>query len=97
MVQVRMLGGAIGLAIASTLFNGHVWSNLAKFLSPEQITTIREASSSISKMSPEIRVRVQSIFSEAFRVEFIFTTAVIGLSLFTALMVWRKQQLVAVK
>lgn len=92
-----MLGGAIGVGVASTLFNSHVWSNLAKFLSPDQITTIREASSSISKMPPEIRSKVQATFSEAFRVEFIFTTVVIGLSLLTALMVWRKPQLLAAK
>lgn len=44
-----------------------------------------------------LREKIVAIFAEGFRLQIIFTTGVIGLSLVTALMVWRKRQLVAAK
>jgi hypothetical protein len=96
MIQIRMLGGAIGLAASSAILNGYTSSHLSSFLSPEQLSSIMQSSNSVSSLPPALQEATRKWFAGGFTQQMILVAASAGASLLTALIVGPKKRLVAV-
>ncbi|KAM4057535.1 hypothetical protein HRG_010739 [Hirsutella rhossiliensis] len=96
MIQIRVLGGAIGLAIGSNILNVYACSHLAPFLAPEKIRSIRRTSSSMSHLPADLQVVwARQVFAQGSRLQMVLGSVVTGVSLLATLLVWRRKQLVA--
>lgn len=67
MAQSRILGGNIGLAIATIILNQHLTSDLNSLLSPSQISDLRHSLNAIRDFTPNQVVAVAESFSRAFK------------------------------
>ena len=95
MIQIRMLGGAIGLAIASTMLNSYTTSHLSSFLTPVEIESISQTSSAMSSLPPVSQDATRRIFAEGFNLQMVLVAASTGIAILTSLLVWRRPHLVA--
>ena len=64
--QARVLGGTIGLAISTIIFNIRIGTELKGVLSPSQITALRQTLNSI----PDFSLSQQAAISHAFALSF---------------------------
>ncbi|KAJ5175069.1 uncharacterized protein N7482_000946 [Penicillium canariense] len=65
-VQLRFLGGAIGLAIASNILNGRLSNHLQGVLSPHQLHLFLENAKSITFLSPHLQDEVNAVFADGY-------------------------------
>ncbi|KAI9710155.1 MAG: hypothetical protein M1820_002957 [Bogoriella megaspora] len=68
--QFRMMGGAVGLAIATCVFNGYVKSRLSDVLSAAQLGAVLQTAEAIGKLPPALQDMVKEVFARAFAVQF---------------------------
>ncbi|MCJ1333216.1 hypothetical protein MMC10_009910 [Thelotrema lepadinum] len=68
--QLRILGGAIGVAIATNLLNASIRSSLASVLSSDTISNVLENMSLVSSLSQEDRKQIQSAFLKGYQKQF---------------------------
>lgn len=66
MAQSRILGGNIGLAIATVIQNTKLASELRDILSPSQIADLRQSLNAIEKFTPAEVSAVAGVFQDAF-------------------------------
>ncbi|KAL9079239.1 MAG: hypothetical protein Q9157_001857 [Trypethelium eluteriae] len=69
-VQLRMMGGAIGLAVATCILNSYTQSNLSAVLSPDQLHAVLEQAGAIQSLQPAMQETVISVFAKAFAIQF---------------------------
>jgi len=90
--QFRALGGVIGLAIATNVFNDYVRSKLSKQLAPDQLTYLLESvATGIDSLAPDVQMIVRSVFASAYDLQ---TKTMIGFAAGQALAVslmWEKK------
>ncbi|KAJ5389745.1 uncharacterized protein N7496_000813 [Penicillium cataractarum] len=65
-VQFRFLGGAIGLAIASNILNGHLTHHLQGVLSSHELHLVLENVKYITNFSPELQEKVKGFFADSY-------------------------------
>lgn len=66
MVQFRFLGGAIGLAIASNILNGHLSHHLQGVFSPHDLHLFLENVKTIKYLSPYFQEKIKEFFAESY-------------------------------
>lgn len=92
--QLRIMGGAIVLAIATSVFNSYSTSQLADYMSRYSIT--RDAiysSQGIASLSEIDRQAVKTILARAFNRQMVVLTAFAAAQIPTSFLLWRKQQI----
>ncbi|KAI9640543.1 hypothetical protein NHQ30_010841 [Ciborinia camelliae] len=92
-IQFRMVGSAIGIAIAGSIVNGFVTSRLSHILTSTQLNMLLQDISLISKLPPTVQDMVREIFGDAYNV---FAKVILGLAVAQLIIVgllWRKPQL----
>lgn len=67
--QARILGGNIGLAIATIILNSHLTSDLAGILTPQQISDLRRSLNAIETFTPREIAAVAESFAHAFKTQ----------------------------
>ena len=65
--QARVLGGSIGLAIATIVLNNKLSERLSAILSSEHITQLQRSFSTIHSLEPQHQAIVGMVYSEAFK------------------------------
>ena len=69
-IQFRFLGGAIGLAIVSSILNNMLKSNLRETLSSSELETLLQTTEIISTFPPDIQEIVRGVFARSYNVQF---------------------------
>ncbi|KAL9133605.1 MAG: hypothetical protein Q9175_005217 [Cornicularia normoerica] len=64
--QFRMMGGAIGLAIATSVFNGYLRSHLSATVSPQQMANTLPLAAEISKLDQDVQLTAREIFGQGY-------------------------------
>ena len=64
--QIRVLGGTIGLAICSALFNNQVRSEISEFLTPTQMAGLLRSFKSIEMLPVEAQGQVRDAYAVAY-------------------------------
>lgn len=89
-IQVRFLGGAIGLGISSAITNSLLRSRLANILPAEQLSALLESVTAISTFSPAAQRAVRLVFVTIYNRQLAMVAGVGGVQLIAALLVWKK-------
>lgn len=71
MVQVRFLGGAIGLAIASNILNGRLAQRLQGVMTSHELHLFLENVRSIKRLSPNLQEEVKNVLASSFNTQLI--------------------------
>lgn len=64
--QLRILGGAIGVAIATNLLNNYVTSKLSSVLSANQLREVLQSTQVVATLEPALQARVKTAFAEGY-------------------------------
>ncbi|KAJ6160748.1 hypothetical protein N7470_004144 [Penicillium chermesinum] len=97
-VQLRFLGGAIGLAIASNILNGHLRDHLDGILSSHDLHLFLENVQELKLVTPHLQETVKGIVSSSYTTQLRVMIGFAGAQLFAALLLIRPgRQLAAVR
>lgn len=88
--QMRILGGNIGLSLATIILNAHLSSDLAGILTPLQISNLRQSLNAVETLTPGQIAAVAASFANAFRSQMQACMGVAGGCLVVALFAWQK-------
>lgn len=88
--QARLLGGNIGLALATIILNIHLNADLKGILTPAQISDLRHSLNAIEHFSPREIAAVAESFAHAFKTQLQVCTGVATASLLFGLMAWQR-------
>lgn len=90
-IQFRLMGGAVGLAIVTTVFNGEVRPKLENILSLAQLRALLQSTAVIQSFQPELQSRVRSIFAEGFNLQMRIMIGFGAAQIPAAFLMWRKK------
>ncbi|KAL4909665.1 hypothetical protein BDW74DRAFT_173160 [Aspergillus multicolor] len=91
-LQLRMLGGALGVAVATAILNDHLQSALRHVISGEQLSAVLESPRAIGLLRPEVQVQVRRIFGEAYNLQMKAAGGFSAGQVLAVLLIWRKEQ-----
>ena len=93
LLQFRMFGGALGLAVASNVLNNHLRSSLAGVIPASQLAELLKSTASIRLLPDEVRIRVLQAFSEGYNLQMKIMAGFAGAQVLTVATLWRKKQI----
>lgn len=67
--QFRLMGGAIGLAITSSVLNSYVKHHLSEFLTPAELSRLLQASGKVGTLRPEIQDMARRVFDHGYNLQ----------------------------
>lgn len=88
--QVRVLGGSIGLAVATILSNNRLSNNLVTVLSPAEIEAVQRSLETISNLQPSQQIAVAKAFAESFNDQMRLCLGVCAVSILVAVSTWQR-------
>lgn len=94
MLQFRTMGGAIGLAIVTTLLNSYIKSHLSGFLSPEQINALLKTTQAFKALPPDRAEMVKTVFASGYNLQMQVMVGFSAAQIPAALIMWQKKQIV---
>lgn len=92
-LQCRVFGGALGLAIASAVMNNYATSNLRHLVSPEQLATILRSTAEISRFPDPLRTDVLKVLLDSYNRRMNTLSGITAVEVFVIAMLWRKPQI----
>lgn len=88
--ECRVLGGAIGVAIASNLLNNHVRSRLSSSLTPNELSSLLQSAASIPSLSPDVQKMVREVFAEGYNIQLAASLGFSAAQLIPTMMMWER-------
>jgi hypothetical protein len=88
--QARVLGGSIGLAIATIIFNHNISTQLPVVLSPSQLSSLEQSITTIYGLDTEQQGRVATVFASSFSTQMRVCTYLAAAAVVTAAFTWQK-------
>ena len=88
--QLRILGGTVGVAVATNLLNNRVKTHLSSVLPPGQLNAILQSTQIIENLEAGIQKQVKSVFAEGYNTQ---TGAMLGFSaaeFLAVMLMWEK-------
>lgn len=92
-IQLRMMGSAIGVAVSGSVVNSYLTSNLKGLINESELKTLLRNLSIIPMLPGNVQAVVRETFGEAYAV---FVEVIVGLSVAQVLavaMMWKRPQL----
>jgi hypothetical protein len=87
--QVRIMGGAIVLAIATSVFHSYTRPRLQNILGSADIT-----STHVSAIGTVLREDVREVFAQGYNLQMIVLCAFAGAQILSIFLMWRKKQII---
>lgn len=94
MLQFRTMGGAIGLAIVTTVLNSYIKSHLSAFLSPQEVNALLKSTQAFIALPPELAETVKTVFAKGYNLQMQIMVGFSAAQVPVALMMWQKKQIV---
>ncbi|KIN02299.1 hypothetical protein OIDMADRAFT_103461 [Oidiodendron maius Zn] len=88
--QARVLGGTIGLAIATIIFNHNIAADLSGTLSPKQLLQLQQSITTIFDLDPSQQVKVAVVFANSFNIQMRNCMYLSAAALVVALFTWQR-------
>ena len=88
------MGGAIGLAIVTTVLNSYVKSHLADTLSSSQIDGLLRTTETFATLAPDVAETARTVFGNAFNIQMRIMIGFSAAQIPTVLLMWQKKQIV---
>ena len=67
--QIHLLGSAIGLALATNVFNNHLETRLSTFLTSEQVQSLLDSTDYIGSLTDSLQHHAKRVYAEAYDLE----------------------------
>lgn len=93
MVQFRTMGGAIGLAIVTTVLNSYIKSELAQYISPDQIASLLETAEAFKSLPPDIINLVKGVFARGYNLQVEMMIGFAAAQIPASFLMWKKNQI----
>ena len=87
---MRQLGGVIGLAVTQAILNGDFRSQLAKFLSTEELKAVMLSTENIKKLSTVHKDLTCRAYGSSANMQMRVVTAFAGAAILTSIFAWQK-------
>jgi hypothetical protein len=95
--QARVLGGTIGLAIATIIFNHNIAADLSGTLSPALLLNVQQSITTIFDLDPGQQVEVAAVFASSFNTQMRICMYMAMAALVASLFTWQKSPAHAVE
>ncbi|KAI0405659.1 putative efflux pump antibiotic resistance protein [Xylaria palmicola] len=92
-VQLRFLGGAIGVAITSAYMNSYLKSSLADILSPDMLDAVLQDTSVIMGLNSELQQDVKQIFAYGYATQIRILIGFTAVQLLSISLLWQRRQM----
>ncbi|GAA90147.1 efflux pump antibiotic resistance protein [Aspergillus luchuensis IFO 4308] len=89
-LQLRMLGGVLGVAASAAILNHYLQSRLSSILPPEELSALLETTEAILTFPPEIQISVREVFAMAYSAQIKLSAAFSVAQLLALAMIWRR-------
>lgn len=89
-LQLRMLGGVLGVAASAAILNHYLQSWLSSILPPEELGALLETTEAILSFPPEIQISVREVFAMAYSAQIKLSAAFSVAQLLALAMIWRR-------
>jgi hypothetical protein len=90
LLQFRVLGGAIGLSIATSVMNSYFTNHLAKTLNQEQLSSLLKSTAEITDFPHVVQNQVLSTFLSGYNLQMRIIIASSCLQILVVFMLWRR-------
>ncbi|KAF2464006.1 putative efflux pump antibiotic resistance protein [Lindgomyces ingoldianus] len=91
LIQFRFLGGMVGLAIVSNVFNSRLQDRLRGLISPQQLLALDQDVSVLGTFAPDLKSKVLSVFAQEYNYQNKILTAFVAAQVLAAGMVWNRR------
>ncbi|KAM0145728.1 hypothetical protein ACHAQE_011114 [Botrytis cinerea] len=93
-LQFRTMGGAIGLAIVTTVMNRYIKTHLSEILTPNQVHDILRSTESLALLPPSALRPVTETFARGFNLQMRILIGTSVAQIPFSMLVWQKKQIV---
>ena len=93
MIQFRTMGGAIGLAIVTTVINGYIRNRLAGVLPPDQISALLQTTETLTALPPALAETVKSIFAKGYNLQLQVMIGFSAAQIPVTFLMWQRKQI----
>ncbi|KAF2438547.1 MFS multidrug transporter-like protein [Karstenula rhodostoma CBS 690.94] len=91
MSQFRVLGGLVGIAIATSLSTPYLRSNISRIAPPSSAALILEKTANIHLLPTELRVEVEKVFAESFGLQIKLVIGFAAAQIPATALMWTRQ------
>jgi len=95
--EFRILGGAIGLAIATAVFNNHVRQNLSTILSPDLLQPLLRSTFTLDGFPIELKAQVATVLAKSYNLQMKVITGFTVAQTFALGLMWKRSQITIVE
>lgn len=88
--QARMLGGSIGLAIATIVLNRNFTAELSSILTPTELSNLRQSLSTLLQLQPTQQLAVTKVFANSFNDQLRICTYIAAVGVLASLSTWTR-------
>jgi uncharacterized membrane protein len=92
-IQLRMLGGVLGVAASTAILFHYLESRLSSTLQPSQLAALLKTTEAIRTFSPETQIHVREVYADAYSMQMKMCGAFSAAQLFAVAMIWKKKNL----
>ncbi|KAI3010430.1 hypothetical protein CBS147346_1643 [Aspergillus niger] len=89
--QLRMLGGALGIAAGTAILHSHTRSGLSSLLPADEVDALSVSTQLINTLTPEIQTRVREVYAEAYSMQMKMVGGFSAAQFLALGLVWRRQ------
>ncbi|KAL4937317.1 hypothetical protein BDV06DRAFT_232667 [Aspergillus oleicola] len=96
-LQLRMLGGALGVAIATAILNSRLKGDLDSLLSQQELDAVLDSAQTIGSLRPSVQDTVRRVFGDAYNQQMKAAGGFSVAQLLVVVLVWKRKQVRFVK
>ncbi|GMF67505.1 unnamed protein product [Aspergillus oryzae] len=89
-LQLRMLGGVLGVAASTTILHNYLRSRLSVTLDPDQVSLLLSSSNAIGIFSPYIQLQIRQAYSVAYSAQVKLAGGFSVAQLLSVAMIWKR-------
>ncbi|PIG69496.1 efflux pump antibiotic resistance protein [Aspergillus arachidicola] len=89
-LQLRMLGGVLGVAASTTILHNYLRSRLSATLDPDQVNLLLSSSDAIGTFSPYIQLQIRQAYSVAYSAQVKLAGGFSVAQLLSVAMIWKR-------
>ncbi|KAB8271195.1 major facilitator superfamily domain-containing protein [Aspergillus minisclerotigenes] len=89
-LQLRMLGGVLGVAASTTILHNYLRSRLSATLDPDQVSLLLSSSDAIGIFSPSIQLQIRKAYSVAYSAQVKLAGGFSVVQLLSVAMIWKR-------
>lgn len=92
MIQIRFLGGLIGLSIASNVMNSYLKSHLKEILTADALVALLKSPKILMTFGPDLQEKIIEVFARSYDLQYTLMIAFAAAQFPAAVMIWKRKE-----